>query len=356
MMQLSKAYRNKKVFLTGHTGFKGSWMSVWLSELGAVVKGYALKPEKRSLYNEVKKHLKNHDSVIADIRNREKLAKEIAAFDPDYIFHLAAQPLVLESYKTPVETFGVNVMGTAHVLDAVKKLKKKCSVVIVTTDKVYRNPENGKPFKEDDALGGYDPYSASKAAAEIVTESFRLSFYNPLQYKQHLKGIASARAGNVIGGGDYAADRIVPDIYRALSKNQPVAVRNPNAVRPWQHVLEPLSGYLQLGARLSGDPVKFSTAYNFGPRNSDAISVEKLVEKAIRVWGSGIAKYQSLEDAKYEASFLKLNNSKAESELNWIPRWSASEAIKRTMEWYKMHEGKESAFELCKTQINEFSK
>ena len=277
-------FKNKKVFLTGHTGFKGTWMTIWLEILGAKVRGYALKPETPSLFNEVKKHLKI-DSVISDIRDKKKLEEEILAFQPDYIFHLAAQPLVRESYKIPVETFEVNVLGTANVLDAVRNLKKECVVVIVTTDKVYENIEKDYAYKEADKLGGYDPYSASKAAAEIVTESYRQSFFNPIEFSKHKKSIATARAGNVIGGGDYASDRIVPDIFRSLSKGQIINVRNPKAIRPWQHVLEPLSGYLSLAASMKNEPQEFASAYNFGPKIKDVRTVEELVKQAIKTWG-----------------------------------------------------------------------
>ncbi len=241
-MNLNTTFKNKKVFLTGHTGFKGAWMCVWLTMLGAKVKGYALKPEKQSLYGLIKSKIKI-ESVIADIRDQNRLRNELLAFDPDFVFHFAAQALVRRSYKFPVETFETNVTGTVNVLDALRYLKKKCVCVIVTTDKVYENIEADYAYKESDKLGGYDPYSASKAAAEIAVNSYRLSFFNPEDFKKHKKSVATARAGNVIGGGDFAEDRIMPDIFRALSSEKPVVLRNPNAVRPWQHVLEPLHGY-----------------------------------------------------------------------------------------------------------------
>jgi len=236
-------YKGKKIFLSGHTGFKGSWMLTWLHQLGAEVRGYALTPENENdLYNLINGD-KLCNSVIGDIRDKEKLVNTIIDFQPDFIFHLAAQPLVRRSYEMPLYTFEVNVNGTVHLLEAIRNLQKKCTVVIITTDKVYENQETDYAYREDDKLGGYDPYSASKAAAEIVVSSYRNSFFNPADYEKHKKAIATARAGNVIGGGDRAADRIVPDIIHALETGMPVIVRNPYAVRPWQHVLDPLSGY-----------------------------------------------------------------------------------------------------------------
>ncbi len=349
-------FKNKKVFLTGHTGFKGTWMTIWLELLGAKVMGYALKPETPSLFNYVKTHLKV-ESVIHDIRDKKKLEQEILAFQPDFIFHLAAQPLVRESYKIPVETFEVNVIGTANLLDAVRKLKKECAVVIVTTDKVYENIEKDYAYKEHDKLGGYDPYSASKAAAEIITESYRLSFFNPKEYSKHKKSIATARAGNVIGGGDYAADRIVPDIFRALSKATIINVRNPKAIRPWQHVLEPLSGYLTLAAAMKKDPEKFATAYNFGPKLKDARDVEELVKHAIKTWGKGNYILENQKNAPHEAGTLKLNIKKAKKELHWKPKWNSDVAIEKTINWYKgsLTKGNDK-FGLCVKDIEEYLK
>jgi CDP-glucose 4,6-dehydratase len=353
-MQLEKYFRNKKVFITGHTGFKGTWLCLWLEMMGAKVKGYALKPEDPSLFRQVKKNLKV-DSVIADIRNAERIKKEITAFKADYIFHLAAQPLVRESYEIPLETFDVNTIGTAHVLDALKALSNKCVCIIVTTDKVYRNIEKDYAYKESDKLGGYDPYSASKAAAEIVTESYRLSFFNPAAFKRHRKAVASGRAGNVIGGGDYAKDRIVPDIIRALESSKPVEVRNPAAIRPWQHVLEPLGGYLTLAAKLWESPEKFATSYNFGPRLNDTFTVEELVDKALKSWPSGKYKFAGSKGHPHEAGLLKLDIRKAKSDLGWQPRWTAGKAIDRTIGWYRNIESK-SAFDRCMTDIAEYIK
>lgn len=344
-MQLTQYYHNKKVFVTGHTGFKGSWLCALLYNLNAEIKGYALEPEfVDGLYETLQPNL-NMQSVIADIRDRQRLKEEIGNFQPDYIFHLAAQPLVRRSYQIPAETFDVNVTGTANVLESVISLKKKCTVITITTDKVYENKElNAVLYKEDDALGGYDPYSASKACAELVISSFRNSFFNIKNYEQHKKAIVSARAGNVIGGGDWNKDRIIPDIIRALKNDQAVDVRNPNAVRPWQHVLEPLVGYLLLGGLLNNEPQKFSKAYNFGPLPNDHLTVKELVEIAIKTWSKGEWKDMSDASAPHEAGLLKLSIEKARQELNWQPKLNAQQAIEWTINWYKQSAEKIAAY------------
>jgi CDP-glucose 4,6-dehydratase len=342
-MDLQPVFQHKKVFVTGHTGFKGSWFITWLRQLGATVKGYALAPENdHALYNLIRGD-EMCASVIADIRDKENLKKEVLAFQPDFIFHLAAQPLVRLSYELPVYTFEVNVIGTANVLDTLLFLDKPCAAVIITTDKVYYNLENGHFYKEDDRLGGYDPYSASKACAELVVDSYRNSFFKPSEYRRHMKSISSARAGNVIGGGDWAKDRIVPDIIRALSARQPVVVRSPRSIRPWEHVLEPLHGYLTLAAHQYNDPVKFASAYNFGPRMQDRLSVSELVENAIRIWGEGTYENHREQGALHEAGLLQLDISKAEKELSWVPKFTTEKAIALTMDWYKHHlEGRDA--------------
>jgi len=333
-MELQHIYNGKKVFVTGHTGFKGSWLISWLHLLGAEIKGYALAPSNENdLY-----YCINGDSictsVIADIRNKEKVKNEILDFNPDFIFHLAAQPLVIESYINPVYTHEVNAIGTANVLDALIYMDKPCIAVMITTDKVYHNYETGQAYKEDDRLGGYDPYSASKAAAEIIIDSYRKSFFNPSQYSKHSKSISVGRAGNVIGGGDWADNRIIPDIIKALSNNKPVEVRNPNAVRPWQHVLEPISGYLTLAAKQMEDPIKYADAFNFGPYLADNITVQVLVEKAIECWGIGTALAVQQSKAPHEAGLLQLDITKAIKELNWKPILNSSIAIEQTITWY----------------------
>ncbi len=335
---LQQYYRNKKVFVTGHTGFKGSWLISWLHLLGATVKGYALPPESEECLFNVVKPFTQTQHVIGDIRDKNFLRSEILSFQPDYIFHLAAQPLVRRSYKIPAETFDVNVTGTANLLEAVTGLQKKCTVVVITTDKVYNNKEDETLYKETDILGGYDPYSASKACTEIVSSSFRDSFFNPAKFSVHMKAVSTARAGNVIGGGDFSEDRIVPDIVRALRSDKTIEVRNPDAVRPWQHVLEPLGGYLHLGGMLNEDPASITGAYNFGPIESDHLTVKELVEFSIKAWTNGNWKDTSSAENVHEASLLKLDINKASDILGWQPKLNASSSIDWTIKWYKQKE------------------
>lgn len=332
---IAEYYKGKRIFVTGHTGFKGSWLITWLSQLGATVKGYALEPEtEKNLFSIIAPHTRT-ESVIADIRDKQRLKAEITGFKPDIIFHLAAQALVRRSYEIPAETFEVNAVGTANVLEAVHELPGKCTVVVVTTDKVYENKEIAYHYKEEDVLGGYDPYSASKAATEIVVSSFRNSFFHPSQYAKHQKAVASARAGNVIGGGDWSKDRIIPDIVNSLVANTSIAVRNPASVRPWQHVLEPLGGYLLTGMLLDGDVSRYSGAYNFGPEADDHLPVKDLVDTAIGSWGSGQWTDASDPAQPHEAGLLQLDISKAKKELGWQPKLDSREAIQWTINWYK---------------------
>jgi CDP-glucose 4,6-dehydratase len=352
-MDFTKAYKGKKVFITGHTGFKGSWLLTWLHSLGAEIKGYSLEPlPEHKLYGQI-----HGDSLCIpefnDILHYEDLKKSLLEFRPDIIFHLAAQPIVRTSYQAPVETFAINGIGTANLLNIVRSLEQACNVVLITTDKVYQNNEWPYAYRESEKLGGLDPYSASKACAELIIESFRHSYFNPAEYSKHRKSIAVARAGNVIGGGDWAKDRILPDIIRALQQNQPVAIRNPDSVRPWQHVLEPLSGYLLLGKKMMEDPVKYSTAYNFGPLTIDCWRVEKMVERAIVAWGSGNYHIVREEGAPHEAGLLKLDVNKAEHDLQWRPVMNASDTIWKAVNWYKNFDGS-NARELIQQDINSF--
>jgi CDP-glucose 4,6-dehydratase len=335
--KLEQTYKGKKVFLTGHTGFKGAWLLKILSMLGADIMGYALEPDhKENLYNLIGGESLCR-SVIGDLRNAKKLSEAVADFQPDFVFHLAAQPLVRLSYQIPAETFEVNAIGTAHVLDGIKALQKPCYAVLITTDKVYRNLEWVYPYRENDRLGGYDPYSASKACTELVIDSYRNSFFNTQTFDSHKKAVAVGRAGNVIGGGDWAKDRLIPDIIRALSKNKNIEIRNPDAIRPWQHVLEPLLGYLMLGINLTTKPEKFSEAYNFGPALTDALPVSKMVDLAINSWGSGQYFVHQAGDQPHEAGLLKLDISKATIELGWTPKYNAEQAIANTIAWYKAY-------------------
>lgn len=331
---LKQSYNGKKVFLTGHTGFKGAWLLSILNILGADVKGYALMPaNERSLFDQIAAN-ELCESVIADIRDKEKLKKELLDYQPDFIIHMAAQPLVRKSYEIPVETFEVNAIGTANLLDSARYLDKPCTIIIVTTDKVYDNKEWLYPYRETDSLGGYDPYSASKACAELIISSYKQSFFNN-QDAAKIKGIASVRAGNVIGGGDWSIDRIIPDIVGAIEKNTNVVLRNPDAIRPWQHVLEPLTGYLLLGAKLTTNPTYYSGAYNFGPYSSDALKVRDLTKIIFDVWGKGKFEIAENSDHLHEAHILKLDNTKAVEWLGWKPVFSSHNAVSYTIEWYK---------------------
>jgi len=351
---LKKTFAQKRVFLTGHTGFKGAWMVQVLTWLGADVKGYALAPERsKDLYNLIDGDRLCYSSVFSDIRDLHQLQGEMIRFDPDFVFHLAAQSLVRRSYEEPVETFVANTIGTANVLQAMRGLERPCVGVMITTDKVYENPERGLPFKEEDKLGGYDPYSASKAAAEIVVDSFRRSFFHPNVYERHQKAIASARAGNVIGGGDYSDDRIIPDIVRALEQESKVVLRNPKSIRPWQHVLEPLAAYLLLAAKMHQEPTRFSTAYNFGPAPFDEQSVEDLTQIFLKAFGKeNHYEIHQSESNPHEANLLLLDSSKAVNDLGWRPQLDAITAIQWTADWYADRVTKPS--EKCQKQIETY--
>lgn len=349
---LKSYYAGKKVFITGHTGFKGAWLACFLHLLGAEVKGYALDPEyDNCVFNLIAPLNIIHDTR-GDIRNRELTLTELVSFDPDFVFHLAAQPLVRRSYRIPAETFDVNVTGTANLLEAVKAVEKKCTAVIITTDKVYENKENGLLYNEEDGLGGHDPYSASKACAEIVASSFRSSFFNPENFDVHQKALATARAGNVIGGGDWNEDRLMPDIIKSLTAGKAIKIRNPASIRPWQHVLEPLAGYLLLGGLLDGDHARFSQAYNFGPYPGDHITVGQFVQLVVENWGRGEWYSDDALHAPHESKVLKLDISKAKRELNWQPKLTAETAIRWTADWYKCEKEGQTAYIF--QQINEY--
>lgn len=342
--RLRKAYQGKRVWLTGHTGFKGSWLLAVLHHLGAEVYGFALPPdETQPLF-----HLLDGPSLCAhregEIRDAAALDASLTEARPDYVFHLAAQSLVRRSYRQPVDTWDVNVLGTVQVLEAVRRAGRPCNVVVVTTDKVYENAETGNPLRETDPLGGWDPYSASKAAAELVVSSYRCSFFHPGEFPRHKVALASARAGNVIGGGDANTDRLLPDTIRALRAGQPIPVRNPTSVRPWQHVLESLSGYLLLGAALADDPATHSIAYNFGPEPSDCLTVADVVEQAIDAWGSGDMQVSPDAYAVHEAGLLRLDSRMAMYGLDWKPRLTAAEAIRWTVDWHRQPDPKAATF------------
>ena len=327
------AFVGKTIWLSGITGFKGAWLTEWLLQLGAEVHGFALSPATDPALFTQLELAKRAKIELNDIRDCKTVRNSILSASPDYVFHLAAQPLVRRSYEEPIETYETNVLGTAHVLDALRQLKNSCTAIIVTTDKCYENREVDYAYREKDPLGGYDPYSSSKAAAELVASAYRRSFFSGCAIK-----IASARAGNAIGGGDWAADRLIPDCIRALQKKEPIAVRNKTATRPWQHVLEPLGGYLWLAASLANSEIdmqtKLASAFNFGPGADSDRNVQTVVEEVLKNWpGDWIDMHDSR--AAHEAGLLQLNIDKARELLNWKPIWNFSEAIAQTVKWYR---------------------
>lgn len=328
-------FRSKRVLVTGHTGFKGPWLVAMLEMLGAKTLGYALAPETNpSMYKLIRGDTLC-ESVIADLRDLETLSHTVKRFRPDCVIHMGAQSLVRRSYRDPVDTFESNITGTMNVLEAIRQYDGACAAVIVTTDKVYAESGLGKPYVEDDKLGGHDPYSTSKAACELVTESYRLSYFHPTKHARHGKAIATARAGNVIGGGDWCEDRLIPDVVRAMSAGESVRIRNPRSTRPWQHVLEPLTGYLTLAAKLLVEPTKYASAFNFGPDENDVLEVEKVVQLALKSWGSGRYHIDIDPNAPHEAALLRISSDKAKRELGWYPKWNASTAIGKTVDWYR---------------------
>lgn len=344
-------WRDKCVFLTGHTGFKGSWLSLWLQSLGAQVHGLSLAPSTTpNLFTEaqVAKCLANH--TLGDIRDLITVQQAMNAAQPDIVIHMAAQPLVRFSYAKPVETYATNVMGTVHLLEAARQVASVKSIVVVSTDKCYDNKEWTWGYREDEPLGGHDPYSSSKGCAELLISAYRRSF---LQGQG--KAVASARAGNVIGGGDWATDRLVPDLLRAFEKKQPVIIRNPQATRPWQHVLEPLSGYLNLAEKLYNHGQTFAEAWNFGPRDEDARPVQWIVEHMAKTWGHGARWQQDSSSSLHEANYLKLDISKAKSRLGWQPRWPLVTALEHINIWHRAWLKQEDMYHLCLHQIRQYS-
>ena len=328
-------WRGRRVVVTGHTGFKGGWLTLYLQCLGAKVTGYSLSPQTSPCLFESADVARGMVSVIGDVRDLSSL---IACFEetaPEVVFHLAAQPIVRRSYEDPVETFSTNVLGTVHVLESVRRTSGVRAVVVVTSDKCYENKEWPWAYRESDRLGGFDPYSSSKAGAELVTLAYRRSFFNAAPGDCHRVCVASARAGNVIGGGDWAHDRLLPDIIRAISSNDTLMIRNPNSTRPWQHVLESISGYLLLAAALVERGPSFADAWNFGPGDRDALSVRELVEGFAASWGPGVRWALSKEKHPHEAQALRVDSAKARTVLGWKPRLNVREALRWTSEWYK---------------------
>ncbi len=349
-------WQGKRVLLTGHTGFKGSWLSLWLQSMGAQVVGYALAPPSNPSLFEVAQVGKGMTSIIGDIRDLEHLRKVFADYKPEIVIHMAAQALVRYSYTEPVETYSTNVMGTVNLLEAVRSAGSVKAVVNVTSDKCYENREWEWGYRENEAMGGYDPYSNSKGCAELVTAAYRNSYFHPKKYKEHGVAIASGRAGNVIGGGDWADDRLIPDIMRAITQGKPVNIRNPHAIRPWQHVLEPLSGYLLLAQKLYEEGATYAEGWNFGPNDEDAKPVQWIVEKLTQAWGEGASWKLDGGNHPHEAHYLKLDCSKAKGRLDWHPRWHLDEALAKIADWQKNYQQGANMQAVTLEQIDIYSK
>ena len=322
-------WKGKRVFLTGHTGFKGSWLSLWLQSMGATVKGYSLAPQTNPNLFDIASVAQNMESQFGDIRELNELTASMQTFEPEILIHMAAQPLVRLSYKDPVDTYTTNVIGTVNVLEAARKCVHLKAIVSVTTDKCYENREWEWGYRENEPMGGHDPYSSSKGCAELVTAAYRASFFNT----PNSAALASARAGNVIGGGDWAEDRLIPDILKAFEQKEPVVVRNPLSTRPWQHVLEPLSGYLVLAQHLYNDGAAFAQAWNFGPRDEDCKPVSWILDKMVNKWGDGASWKLDQNNNPHEAGFLKLDCSKAALKLNWSPKWNLEHTLDTIINW-----------------------
>jgi CDP-glucose 4,6-dehydratase len=348
-------WRGKRVFLTGHTGFKGSWLSLWLQSLGAELTGYALNPPTDPSLFEVARVGAGMRSIIADIRDADALARAMREARPEIVIHMAAQSLVRYSYQAPVETYATNVMGTVHLLEAVRQAGTVRTVVNVTSDKCYENREWHWGYRENEPMGGFDPYSNSKGCAELVTSAYRNSFFNPTRHGEHGVAIASARAGNVIGGGDWAADRLIPDMLRAIEAGQSVNIRSPHAIRPWQHVLEPLSGYLALAERLYVEGPSYGEGWNFGPADEDAKPVQWIVERLAKDWGPGANWQLDQKPQPHEAHYLKLDCSKAKARLGWHPRWTLADALASIVAWHRAYLDKTDMQAVSLEQISKYA-
>lgn len=354
MVSLNSFWNKKQVFMTGHTGFKGAWLTFWLQKMGANITGYSLPPPTQPNLFETLNLSSEMRDIQGDVRDFENLKQSIASQGPEIIFHMAAQPLVRRSYNHTLETYSTNVMGTVHLLEAIRSSKTVKAVVIVTSDKCYENREWEWGYRENEAMGGYDPYSSSKGCAELVTAAFRKSFFNPEHYQDHGIAVASARAGNVIGGGDWSEDRLVPDIIKNLVNNSSPLIRNPQAIRPWQHVLEPLSGYLLLAQKLYEEGPFFSDAWNFGPNDEDAKPVEWIVSRLTQSWDKSFSWKKDDTTSPHEAHYLKLDNSKAKAKLNWHPRWNIEKAVHNTLSWYKNYYNKQDMTDFTLSQIHDY--
>jgi CDP-glucose 4,6-dehydratase len=344
-------WKDKSVLLTGHTGFKGSWLSLWLQTMGARVTGYALPPPTTPALYDVAGVGRGMTSIIGDVRDLPRLQAAFAEHRPEIVIHMAAQPLVRRSYSEPVETYSTNVMGSVNVLEAVRQAGGVKAVVNVTSDKCYENREWVWGYRENEPMGGFDPYSNSKGCAELVTAAYRNSYFHPQRHGEHGVALASARAGNVIGGGDWAEDRLIPDIMRAIGEGKPVRIRNPHAIRPWQHVLEPLSGYLVLAQSLYEGNASHAEGWNFGPNDEDARPVQWIVEQLTRAWGEGASWALDAGEHPHEAHYLRLDCSKAKARLGWHPRWRLADALNAIVEWHRGHRDGQDMRELTLRQI-----
>lgn len=351
-----KTWKGRRVFLTGHTGFKGSWLALWLIRLGAQIRGYAFDPCTEPNLFDLLFVRKVLDDIRGDVRDHSKVEASMTEFRPEVVFHLAAQPLVRRSYADPLGTYSTNVMGTAHVLEAVRKTPSVRAVVCVTTDKCYQNQEWIWPYRETDPLGGYDPYASSKACAEIVTAAYRTSFFPIDRLEEHHVAVATARAGNVMGGGDWSEDRLIPDLIRGFRSRCPVLIRRPDAIRPWQHVLEPLHGYITLAEQLLTQPAKFAAAFNFGPCDDDIWPVGRIASKLVQIWGDGAAWTRAPLPGVHEDHVLRLDASKARVELGWKPRLNIEAALEWTTAWYRAWNDGENVADFSKGQIIEYEK
>jgi CDP-glucose 4,6-dehydratase len=352
----SEFWAGKRVFVTGHTGFKGGWLTLWLSRLGAHVTGYSLDPTTRPSFFEATAIGDTMDHNIGDIRDYRGLHDAVSRSRPEIVFHLAAQPIVRRSYDDPVETYSVNVVGTATVLEALRRVGCARAIVNITSDKCYENREWVWGYREHEPMGGYDPYSSSKGCAELVTSAFRNSFFNPARHAEHGVALASARAGNVIGGGDWAEDRLIPDAVRAFTKGERLGIRFPEAIRPWQHVLEPLAGYLILAERLWSDGASVAEGWNFGPGPGDEWPVRRVVEEAVQRWGDGARWKHERSQNAHEAHYLKVDSAKARTRLGWHSRWDTTRALSATVAWYKAYYSKGDMREFSLRQIEDYAR
>jgi CDP-glucose 4,6-dehydratase len=347
-------WAGKVVLLTGHTGFKGSWLSLWLQSMGANVIGYALPPPTNPSLYITAKVANGMTSIEGDIRDFSELSKAFRDYQPNVVIHMAAQSLVRHSYANPIETYSTNVMGTVNLLEAARQAGSVRAIINVTSDKCYENREWVWGYRENEAMGGYDPYSNSKGCAELATAAYRSSYFNPENFADHQVALASARAGNVIGGGDWADDRLIPDILRAITEGKSVSIRNPHAIRPWQHVLEPLSGYLQLAQKLYREGAAFAEGWNFGPNDEDVKPVQWIVESLTNSWGKGASWVLDGSDHPHEAHYLKLDCSKAKARLDWRPKWSLADALGAIIDWHRAYRDGKDMHELTVSQIQDY--